>query len=314
MEGDKKATVFYSWQSDTSGATNRNLILKALEDATREIPGDDSINVEPVVDRDTQNVAGSPDIGNTILSKIRDADVVVADVTIINPGSSGGRLTPNPNVLVEVGYALAVHSESRLILVNNLAFGRPEDLPFDLRQKLVLNYTSAPETSSRSADRRALQSALKRAIGAILKEHGVAARTQYPSRLSISYRAEKQTQDLHEYVLEITLENVGTRRIADWHVDVEMPRLLLKNGSSHVGYVKERSDEDVSLIRFTHEAHKGPIFPDDLRHMLVSYRMTHELYSGHRRQLFDQVVSVRAYVEGEMAAEIRKPVAELQNF
>jgi hypothetical protein len=48
-----KATVFYSWQSDTPGAANRNLILKALEDANREIASDDTIKVEPVVDRDT---------------------------------------------------------------------------------------------------------------------------------------------------------------------------------------------------------------------------------------------------------------------
>jgi hypothetical protein len=120
-----KATVFYSWQSDTPGAANRNLISKALEDATREIASDDSIKVEPVVDRDTQDIAGSPDIGATILAKITAADVVVADVTIINKGSEG-RLTPNPNVMVEVGYALAVHTESRLILVNNLAFGSQE--------------------------------------------------------------------------------------------------------------------------------------------------------------------------------------------
>jgi hypothetical protein len=117
-------------------AANRNFILTALESAAKDIASDDSIKVEPVVDRDTLNVAGSPDIGATILAKIKDADVVVADVTIIN-GNSTGRLTPNPNVLVEVGYALAVHTESRLSLVNNLAFGRPEDLPFDLRQKRV---------------------------------------------------------------------------------------------------------------------------------------------------------------------------------
>ena len=309
----ERATVFYSWQSDTPGATNRNFILNALEDAARVIAGDDSINVEPVVDRDTQNVAGSPDIGNTILGKIRGADVVVADVTIINHGSSSGRLMPNPNVLVEVGYALAVHSESRLILVNNTAFGRPEDLPFDLRQKRVLNYTSAPGTSDRSADRRALQSALKSAIGAVLKQHGVAARSEYPSRLSMTYHVEKQTQDLHEYVLEIRLENAGTKRINDWHVDVEIPTPLLKKGSSYVGYVKERSDQDVSVIRFTHEFYKGAIFPDDSRLMQIAYSMTRELYYG-RGQLFGQLVSARAYVEGVMAAEIKKPVGELQNF
>ncbi len=94
-----KARVFYSWQSDTPNATNRSFILKALEDAAKEIARDDSIKVEPVVDRDTWGVAGSPDIGATILDKIKTADVVVADVTIINSGSAA-RLMPNPNVAV----------------------------------------------------------------------------------------------------------------------------------------------------------------------------------------------------------------------
>jgi hypothetical protein len=95
MSGFVKATIFYSWQSDTPGAANRNLILTALEDAANEIASDDSIKVEPVVDRDTLGIAGSPDIGATILSKIKTSDVVVADVTIINHGSTEfSRLIP----------------------------------------------------------------------------------------------------------------------------------------------------------------------------------------------------------------------------
>lgn len=308
-----KATVFYSWQSDTPGATNRNFILKALEDAAKEIAGDDSIDVEPVVDRDTQNVAGSPDIGNTILGKIRGADVVVADVTIINPGLAAGRPTPNPNVLVEVGYALAVHSEARLILVNNLAFGRPEDLPFDLRQKRVLTYTAALGASERAVERHALQSALKIAVGAVLAQHGVADRSEYPCRFSMTYRVETQSQHLHEYVLQIKLENVGAKRITDWHVDVEIPTPLLKKASSHEGYVRERSDKHVTLIRFTHDSDNAPIFPGDSRLMQLSYHMNRELFERSSR-LFGEVITARAYVQGVMAAEINKAVGEMQNF
>jgi hypothetical protein len=308
-----KATVFYSWQSDTPGAANRNLILKALEDATQEIASDDSIKVEPVVDRDTQDVAGSPDIGATILAKITAADVVVADVTIINRGSKG-RLTPNPNVMVEVGYALAVHTESRLILVNNLAFGRPEDLPFDLRQKRTLNFRSATDASERATDRRALQAALKSAISAVLTQYGVTARIEYPCRLSMRYRVEKQTQELHEYVLEVKLENTSTKRIENWHVDLEMPTPLLKNPASHVGYVRDRSNKEITLIRFTEESYKGALFPGDSRVMKVSYYVDQRLFE-HRSQIFEQDITVRAYAEDEVAAaEAKKTVSEMQQF
>ena len=50
--------VFYSWQSDLPNATNRGLIQAALEVATSLVAKDDSIDVEPVVDRDTSGVSG----------------------------------------------------------------------------------------------------------------------------------------------------------------------------------------------------------------------------------------------------------------
>ena len=77
-----KRTVFYSWQSDLPNATNRGFIQQALEQAASSIAGDDSIDVEPVVDRDTTGVAGSPDIAGTILSKIDAADVFVPDISL----------------------------------------------------------------------------------------------------------------------------------------------------------------------------------------------------------------------------------------
>ena len=58
-----RAIVFYSWQSDVKAAACRTLIEDALKAATKAIADDDFIAVEPVVDRDTQGVAGSPDIG-----------------------------------------------------------------------------------------------------------------------------------------------------------------------------------------------------------------------------------------------------------
>src|SRR5438876_9492524 len=99
----RQATLFYSWQSDLPNATNRSLILDALERAAKRIRTDDSVTVEPVLDRDTQNVPGAPDIAHTIFQKIEKAAAFVADVSIINAGI--GRPTPNPNVLIELGYA-----------------------------------------------------------------------------------------------------------------------------------------------------------------------------------------------------------------
>jgi hypothetical protein len=305
-----KAIVFYSWQSDTAAACNRNLILRALEEAVTEIRGDDSINVEPVVDRDTRGVAGSPDIGKTILDKIKAADVVVADVTIINPGASS-RLTPNPNVLIEVGYALGMHSETRLILVQNLAFGAPEELPFDLRQKRVLTYTSAAGAADRASDRRALQASLKAAVGAVLSAPGPVARSEYPIELSMAYQIRKNTGSLHEYALLVRLKNTGTRRIGAWHLEVEMPTLLLVEPMNRHLLIPSRSNAQRTLFRMSDR--EGPIFPGDAKLIELAYRMNEELYR-RKPELFPELIKATAYVEGQVAEEIKRPVADMQQF
>lgn len=75
----------------------------------------------------------------TIIGKIRSSHVFVGDVSIINPGGQG-RLTPNPNVVIELGYALAYLGSERIICVYNEAFGTIENLPFDIRQKRLGKY------------------------------------------------------------------------------------------------------------------------------------------------------------------------------
>jgi hypothetical protein len=162
----QRAVVFYSWQSDLPNATNRSLILDALERAAKKIRSDDAVAVEPVLDRDTQNIPGAPDIAHTIFQKIEKAAAFVADVSIINPGI--GRPTPNPNVLIEVGYALKMLGNSRIVLVANTANGPVEWLPFDLRTKRVLTYHLPLGAEDKPEQRRKLQEGLEAALRAIL--------------------------------------------------------------------------------------------------------------------------------------------------
>ena len=67
--------VFYSWQKDVASKLNRSLIQNVLEKAAKEIRNHDSIEIEPVIDRDTQNAPGSPNIVNVIFDKIEAAQV-----------------------------------------------------------------------------------------------------------------------------------------------------------------------------------------------------------------------------------------------
>lgn len=144
MEGPMKRTVFYSWQSDLPGRGNRNLIEESLGRAIRAIARNNDAGVEPVLDRDTADLAGTPDIAHSILAKIAMADAFVADVSIVN-GADGGRATPNPNVLIELGYAVAELGWDNVVLVQNTAYGGPERLPFDLRGRRTVTYEMGPE-------------------------------------------------------------------------------------------------------------------------------------------------------------------------
>lgn len=166
---DMKRIAFYSWQSDLPNSTNRGFIEKALENAVKKIRADDTIEVEPVIDRDTSGVPGSPDIASTILAKIDQADIFVCDVSIINKGKQS-RPTPNPNVLIELGYAIKRLGWGRIIMVMNTAFGEPEMLPFDLRMKRVIPYKADKDGDSRTEERKKLETSLEQGLRTIMIE------------------------------------------------------------------------------------------------------------------------------------------------
>lgn len=123
--------VFWSWQSDSPADTNRTFIEKCLSRACKRVAKDHAVIIS--VDRDTRGVGGTPPIAETILTKIRSADVFVWDATFVNLAP---KAAPNPNVLFELGYAFAVLGEGRLIGVMNTS-GVPDGtpLPFDLNHR-----------------------------------------------------------------------------------------------------------------------------------------------------------------------------------
>jgi hypothetical protein len=160
--------IFYSWQSDLPNACNRGFIQDCLEDAIKQLHDAEESELEPALDRDTKGVSGSADIAATIFTKIRASDVFVGDVSIINPRRSAEcRPTPNPNVLAELGYAAGFHGWERIVCVFNAAFGAIEDLPFDLRQRRVVNYDLRPDEDKKGA-RKALSGKFRSAIGEVL--------------------------------------------------------------------------------------------------------------------------------------------------
>lgn len=141
LEEPKVPIVFWSWQSDSASSVNRNFIGGCLDKAVKQLAKTHGVVVS--VDRDTKGVGGSPSIAETILKKISAADVFVFDATHVHRQPRPG---PNPNVALELGYALAVMGENRVIGVRNLAgTPRDEEPPFDFRhRRWPLSYTLYP--------------------------------------------------------------------------------------------------------------------------------------------------------------------------
>jgi hypothetical protein len=152
--GEKDFVVFYAWQSDSPAHINRNFIESAVEAAIREVKKSGHVDKSPRLDKDTKNVSGSPDIANTILEKIQSADMFLGDLTYVATVFSRFEettedLVPNPNVMIELGYALEELGWERIVTVINTHYGPPEKLPFDLKnRRWPIDYNLPPDAET----------------------------------------------------------------------------------------------------------------------------------------------------------------------
>ncbi|MFA6408053.1 MAG: hypothetical protein WCW36_01070 [Candidatus Paceibacterota bacterium] len=168
-------TIFFSWQMDTPQDVGRRFLREALEEACKAITGETTVSeaqrdesAELVVESDTEGVAGQPPVVETILKKIDEAAIVIADITFTGTRMDA-RLTPNANVLIEYGWALKSLGHARALTVMNEAYGKAtrDSLPFDLSHlRFPIRYTLTPDASTeqRKEEKAKLVGNLKVAI------------------------------------------------------------------------------------------------------------------------------------------------------
>jgi hypothetical protein len=141
------------------------------------------------VDRDTTGIPGVPPIADTIFDKIDHAAIFVPDLTFVAKRIDG-RPTPNPNVLVEYGWALKTLRYARIVPVMNIAFGEPtpQTMPFDMRHlrhpRCTFNLPEGATEAQRRDELRQLASTLAAEIGTVLRSEGIrttAATAPFPA-------------------------------------------------------------------------------------------------------------------------------------
>lgn len=127
-------TVFYAWQSDLPNKTNRSFLEDCLSRAIDEANRNRTTAEHLRLDKDTQGVAGMPIIADVLFEKIAACAVFVPDLSFVTP-TKAPRAAPNPNVLVELGFAMCAIGDRRIVPLLNTAFGPASDLPFDLKHR-----------------------------------------------------------------------------------------------------------------------------------------------------------------------------------
>ncbi|WP_164000438.1 nucleotide-binding protein [Pyxidicoccus caerfyrddinensis] len=145
--------LFWIWQADYP--MSRKQINKALEDVARILNETLALKAPFIVASAVDPGGGAVRIDSQLFEKIRAADFVIADLTPV--GRLHGRLLPNPNVLIEVGFALAAKDPDQVILVaanrdkNALPGGEDvaHEYPFDIANVHRINYEKPADLKRR---------------------------------------------------------------------------------------------------------------------------------------------------------------------
>ncbi len=141
----KTYSIFYSWQSDTKDKS-RSIIENALSIAKQELQENEGISIE--IDHSTLGKSGMPSIDQTILRKIDNCDIFLCDLTPVveyqkteSNGKNITKLVPNPNVLLELGYAMSAVGVDYIIPVAHKGKWTHIEMPFDINHHSIYAFT-----------------------------------------------------------------------------------------------------------------------------------------------------------------------------
>src|ERR1700724_1583182 len=189
--------VFWSWQSDTPGKIGRHFVRDALSAAIEQLKQTPEIE-EPTarearsamhLDQDRKGIPGSPDLARVILEKIEQSAVFVADVTSVGitttqPEDTQPKKVINPNVAIELGYALHALGDSAFLMVMNEHYGSRADLPFDLQSKagpIIFRLPPDADRKTITTASRQLTAQLAEALEVCIAQHRPRVRQQTAS-------------------------------------------------------------------------------------------------------------------------------------
>lgn len=225
-------TVFFAWQLDTASEHNKAFIWRAIVDAAQSAGADTRPEMSPRPESDTQGIPGSPNIVETIFSRIRQCAVFVADVSFVG-NTPNGRQTPNPNVLIELGFAARSIGWDRTILVMNSALGGAKNLPFDILQhRWPIEYSVTEHTEVRDKRYAALSAALGTALADCAQHDLARAATMADALDTACLDFVAHNEDRHFIEMPLPAQNMGQLLAGLDHILAA--RRLIELGALHV--------------------------------------------------------------------------------
>ncbi|MDE7431218.1 MAG: hypothetical protein K2N34_04800 [Lachnospiraceae bacterium] len=134
----QKFKIFYSWQSDLPGNKTRHFIRECIDEAIYLAQESEAIEAER--EEATTGITGSPDIVTTLFSKIDNCNLFIADLSLCYTEDwQNEKKSPNPNVLLELGYAVKVLGWERIICLCNTDYG--DKYPFDIAHNRITDFS-----------------------------------------------------------------------------------------------------------------------------------------------------------------------------
>jgi hypothetical protein len=186
-------SIFYSWQDDIDKEINRHFIKAALKKALN------GLSAKFTIAEDMRDIPGTPILPDTLFSKIEKSYSFIGDISFCC--KSDKRKFPNPNVMLELGYAVKTLGWERIILVLNESTGSPSELPVDIldrRHPIIYNF--ALNESEKDISQRELSKDLCKALKVIIdaplsSAEDAIRKLDGPSLLVLQYYLTKKNED-----------------------------------------------------------------------------------------------------------------------
>ncbi len=274
--------IFYSWQSDIE--FNNKVIRDALKLSSIEI--ENKVASAKIDTKDSSsNLIGSTRIPEQILKDIAGSDIFVCDLTIIGKSDIKQRKISNPNVLIELGYAISKLSWERTIVLFNEHFGNfPADLPFDIEKRSALSFkiTGIEDSNGKGILKNKLIEWIKKIIEINPSKPGD----------SISFKSEKRAKDvlnlraafsfIHFPGVDYFIHH-GHQHILDTHVQQHVSFEFFTDGSEFYIYDSQARDL-ISRLRtkWNDSFNLFHLYEETLgnRHIFRARNVSQELYEA----------------------------------